>query len=162
MYSDPANTACSADPLVTGEMQLQWFGKPGPRAMIDRHHRTSAPLYHNGRLFVPAEDRVIGVDAYNGTVLWDMTVPNSRRVAAFRDSGHLVAANEALYVAAGDSCLALDPRTGKVLKAHVLPDAGKGFEWGYTARAGDWLIGTGVKRGSIRRDQSHKLTVTET
>ena len=105
MYADPSNTSCSNDRLTAGELQLQWFGRPGPRGLIDRHHRTVAPLAKAGRLFVPGEDRVTGVDAYNGTILWEREIPDSRRVIAFRDSSHLALSDSALYVAAADKCL---------------------------------------------------------
>jgi len=164
-YGTPANTACSGDTVVTGDrtLLLQWFGRPGPRTMIDRHHRTVAPLYKAGRLFVPGEDRVTAVDAYNGTVLWEAEVPNSRRVVAFRDCSYLALAADALYVAAPESCLAFNPQTGKQERAFSLPPFPQGkLEWGYIAAIGDLLLGSGVKPGSSRRQQSHQLTVTET
>ena len=74
MYGDPSNTACSDDHLTGGELQLQWFGRPGPRGLVDRHHRTVAPLSKAGRLIVPGEDRLTGVDAYNGTILWERDI----------------------------------------------------------------------------------------
>ncbi|HYT94083.1 MAG TPA: PQQ-binding-like beta-propeller repeat protein, partial [Gemmataceae bacterium] len=132
MYADAGNTACSGDLLVAGELQIQWFGQPGARPMIDRHHRTAAPLYKQGRLFVPGEDRVIGVDAYNGTILWDRAIPASRRVIVFRDCSYLVTGDEHLYIAAADRCLALDPQTGVEKLVFRLPDSpGTGKrEWG--------------------------------
>ena len=163
MYANPANTACSDDQLVGQELCLQWFGQPGPKAMIDRHHRTAPPVYKNGRLFIPGEDRVTGLDAYNGTILWEKDIPDSRRIAAFRDSSYLVVADEAVYVAAANTCLALDPRNGKLLKSRAVPDDPDGKqEWAYLARSGDLILGSAVKKGSIRREQSHKLTLTET
>lgn len=164
MYADPSNTSCSNDKLVAGAMQIQWFGSPGPRPMIDRHHRTSAPVTKHGRLFIPGEDRLFGVDAYNGTVLWDVTIPDSRRVASFRDASHLALADEALYVAAAGRALALAPATGKTLKEYAIPNdlREKKYDWGYVARVDDLLIGSAVKPGSIRRQQNHIQTVTET
>jgi len=67
LYADAAHTACSGDQL-RGPMALQWFGKPGPRSIIDRHHRPMSSLVKDGRIFVPAIDRIICVDAYNGGV----------------------------------------------------------------------------------------------
>lgn len=164
LYGDAGNSACSRDELVKGELQVQWFGPPGARPMVDRHHRTTSPLYKNGRLFVPGDDRVIGVDAYNGTILWDRAIPQSRRVSVFRDNGYLAVADDALYVAAGNRCLALDPDTGGDRRIFALPpEAGSmKFEWGYVAAQGDLLLGSAVKAGSIRREQSHKATVTTT
>lgn len=100
MYANPANTTCSEDQHVGGEMQLQWFGPPGPRQMLDRHLRTVAPLWKNGRMFIPGDNRVIAVDAYNGTPLWNVEVPDSRRVGAYRDCSYIVAGEDSIYVAA--------------------------------------------------------------
>jgi outer membrane protein assembly factor BamB len=162
MYADPSNTSCSNDALTAGELQLQWFGRPGPRGLIDRHHRTVAPLTKAGRLIVPGEDRVTAVDAYNGTILWERDIPNSRRVIAFRDSSYLALSDSALYVAAADKCVALNPQTGVTERTLALPGRPGKYEWGYVAAAENLLIGSAVKAGSIRREQSHKNTVTET
>jgi outer membrane protein assembly factor BamB len=163
MYADAGNTACSGDTRVAGELQLQWFGAPGARPMIDRHHRTVAPLYKAGRLFVPGEDRVIAVDAYNGTILWDRAFARSRRVIAFRDCSYLALADTHLYVAAADRCLALDPQTGVQQHVFTLPvQDGVKREWGYLAHHGDLLVASAVKHGSSRRDQSLQIDRTET
>src|SRR5262249_38729246 len=140
----------------------QWFGRPGPRGLIDRHHRTVAPLTKAGRLIVPGEDRVTAVDAYNGTILWEREIPNSRRVIAFRDSSYLALSDTALYVAAAEQCLALNPKTAVTQKPIALPELAGKYEWSYLAASDDLLFGTAVKAGSIRREQSHQNTVTET
>ena len=164
MYADAANTVCSSDQHVGGEMMLQWFGRPGPEPMIDRHHRTVAPLWKDGRLFVPANDRVIAVDAYNGTPLWNVEVPESRRVVAFRDCSYMVAADDLLYVAATDRCYALDAQTGQKRATLRVPelDDGKKRDWGYLASVGEMLIGSGTKQGASRREQSLKVDTSVT
>lgn len=40
LYADAANTACSGDRL-RAPVHVQWFGRPRPRNMGDRHHRAS-------------------------------------------------------------------------------------------------------------------------
>jgi outer membrane protein assembly factor BamB len=163
MYADPANTACSGDTIAASEFRVQWFGRPGPRGLIDRHHRTVSPVYKNGRLFVPGEDRVIAVDAYNGSILWEREFPGSRRVIAFRDSSYLALSNKFLYVSAVDRCFALDPQSGAEERTFVVPPEIDGkYEWGYTAAVDGLLLGSAVKRGSIRREQNHKNTLTIT
>lgn len=164
MYADAGNTACSNDERVTGPLAIQWFGEPGARGMIDRHHRTVAPLSKDGRLFVPGEDRVTAVDAYNGTILWEGEFPGSRRVTVFRDCSYLAVGTEHLYVAAPEQCLALNPQTGKRERVFPVP-AGPNDqkqEWGYVAVVGDVLLGSAVKPGSSRRAQSRKIDETET
>ena len=156
MYADAANTVCSQDQHVSGPLDLQWFGPPGPRQMIDRHHRTVAPLFVSGRLFVPGNDRVIAVDGYNGTVLWNRAVPGSRRIGAFRDCSYLAATPDSIYVSTTDRCLRLEGDTGRVLKTFRIPRAadGKPRDWGYLAVVDDTLVGSAVAPGASRRDHS--------
>lgn len=164
MYADSGHTSCSGDERLKGELKIQWFGRPGPRGMIDRHHRTVAPLYTQGRLFVPGEDRVTAVDAYNGTILWDREFPQSRRVVAFRDCSYLVASPTHVYVAAAAQCLAIDPQTGHTDHVYDLPTGARARvqEWGFVDTAGDLVLGSAVKSGSSRRTQSHTVDRTET
>jgi len=164
MYADAGNTACSNDLLVEGKLALQWFGAPGPRGMIDRHHRTVAPLYKHGRMFVPGDDRVVAVDAYNGTILWDQRFPGSRRVVVFRDCSYLLATDDRLWLATAAECLALNPQTGARERSFAVPAGPKGEkrEWGYLGVVGDVLVGSAVKPGSSRRSQSRLIDTTET
>lgn len=157
-YADPGNTACSMDKKVVGPLALQWFGQPGPREMMDRHHRTVAPLWKSGRLIIPGHDRVYGVDSYNGTLLWDVEIKNSKRVGAFRDCSYLVATDDLIYVAAADKCLALKAKTGEQAMTFELPNLADAArrDWGYVACVGELLIGSGVKPGASRREQSAK------
>jgi len=156
-YADPANSACSKDTLVRGELELQWFGRPGPRLMIDRHHRNVPPLYKNGRLFVPADDRVICVDAYNGTRLWEAVVPGSRRLGVFLDSSNLVVDSENLYIAHHDRCSTFDAATGTPGPVLAMPQAVSGADdhWSYVARTGDLLVGSGRIQGASYTETSH-------
>src|SRR5207247_6614993 len=75
-----------------------------------------------------------------------------------------LALDESLYVAAAHRCLAIHPQTGKTEREYTLPvwPGDPKLEWGYLARVGDLLLGSGVKAGSIRRTQTHIATVTET
>ncbi|MDP6356405.1 MAG: PQQ-binding-like beta-propeller repeat protein [Planctomycetota bacterium] len=155
MYANPANTVCSDDTLVRGKLTVQWFGPPGPRQMLDRHHRTVAPLWNNGRLFIPGNDRFFAVDAYNGTVLWNEEIPNSRRVAAFRDSSNMVAVADKLFIAVEDNCLSLEADSGKWSSTFAVPASdGKRYKWGYLASQGDTLFGSATRFGAVRRDHS--------
>jgi outer membrane protein assembly factor BamB len=157
-YADPGNTACSMDERVKGPLALQWFGQPGPREMIDRHHRTVAPLWQAGRLIIPGNDRIFAADAYNGALLWEVEIKNSRRVGAFRDCSYLVATEDLIYVAAEDKCFALDAPTGAKKLTFQVPKAadGKPRDWGYVACVGDLLVGSTTKPGASRREQSFK------
>jgi outer membrane protein assembly factor BamB len=146
-YADTGNSACSSDELVGGPMQLQWFGLPGPGPIVDRHHRANPPLAVNGRLFVPADNRIIAVDAYNGTLLWDVATPKARRLASPRDAGHMAASDERVYAAVDDACWVLDAATGRRVGTfpvlQCVPNTP--HRWGYIATVDDLLLGSGQK-----------------
>ena len=154
MYANAGNTVCSEDLMVGGEMQLQWFGRPGPMQMLDRHHRTIAPVWANGRLFIPGNNRVIGADAYNGTQLWNVEIPDSRRMGAYRDSSYLVASGDSVFVAAGSQCHVYNAQTGQLRRTLKTPPAldEKPREWGFLSVVGDQVFGTTTRAGGIRRD----------
>ncbi|MHC4245021.1 MAG: chitobiase/beta-hexosaminidase C-terminal domain-containing protein, partial [Planctomycetota bacterium] len=83
----------------------------------------------------------------NGTELWQLDVPNSRRIGALKDSGHMLATEEYVYIAVEENCWAVDVVTGAgklILKAPQLDDRYK-HDWGYLNHFGDCLIGTGQK-----------------
>lgn len=155
-YGDAGNTACSGDAMAAGAVDLQWFGQPGPRQMPDRHDKNVAPLYKNGRLFVSGDNHVLAVDAYNGTILWQRDVPDSVRLAAFKNCGNMVATDDRLYVASGSDCLALDAQTGELRGTLSVPVAadGRPNEWGYVAVDSDLLVGSMTRRGGAFRDQT--------
>ncbi len=78
MYADPAATVSSGDRLTGPELSLQWFGPPGAEDLVERHAVAMPPLFKDGRMFVGRfwSDTVQAVDAYNGTNLWKVEVPN--------------------------------------------------------------------------------------
>ncbi len=152
LYANAANTSCSGDSLL-GPMTVQWFGRPGPREMIDRHHRSMSPLYKNGRLFITADAKIITVDAYNGTKLWELNVPGSRRVGALKDCGHIVLADDILAIAVHDSCLAVDTSNGNLRRIWKAPSEGNySGDWGYLSLQGNLCIGTVQKKGASFAD----------
>lgn len=150
-YGDPGNTACSGDEIRPGPMDLQWFGRPGPADMVDRHKKGPAPLFVNGRLFVPGYNYLAALDAYNGFVLWERRIPDSVRVAAFKDSSSFAATDSQVLVAAGDACLVLDAQTGETTRR--IPAVGAQAEkaWGYLATAEGLVIGSVAKPGGSLR-----------
>lgn len=157
--ADPGNTACSGDELVHGPLRIQWFGCPGPRPMADRHHRNVPPLAKDGRLFVPGENRVIAVDAYNGFPLWEREIPNSLRLGAFLDCSNMAVDDRVLYVAAEDACHLLDVTNGEVVHRHTLPQlqADQPRHWAYLATVGGRIIGSARKPGAAYFQQSRAV-----
>ncbi len=154
-YADPGNSACSGDPIEFGPVDIQWFGRPGPRKMVDRHEKNMAPLYKNGRMFVTGDNYIVALDAYNGTILWERDLPESIRLGAFKNCGSMAVGDDFLYIASADTCLALDVKTGETADTYAAPptsDAKTG-EWGYVATVGGLLLGTTAKPGANWRVQ---------
>lgn len=148
LYADAGHTACSNDQLQ-GPMAIQWFGNPGPREMVDRHHRPMASLFKNGQLHITGDDKIITVDGYNGFPLWEMDVPGSRRVGAMKNAGERLLTDDALYVALQAECWVIDPATGKKLRVIPMPRVEESAdEWGYLNGNDAVLIGTGQVSGA--------------
>lgn len=146
LYCDPGHTACSTD-QVQGPLTLQWFGAPGPQHIVDRHHRPMSPLAKDGRVFIPADNRIIAADMYNGTPLWEVDVPRSRRIGAMKDAGQMVLTHDLVYIAAGGKCWGLDVATGRRRLTFAVPNPTGGTpDWGYLNRVGNRLIGSGQKK----------------
>jgi len=142
-YADPGNTACSDDALAFGPFDVLWFGRPGPQFMFERHVKAAAPTCDEGLLFVTGQDYLAGLDAYNGTVLWERHETNTGRMAMLKDCGNLATADRQLYVAAGDGCLVLDGLSGEVRAELAVPGAhDQPSRWGYLAVTGNRLLGT--------------------
>ncbi|MFB0553308.1 MAG: PQQ-binding-like beta-propeller repeat protein, partial [Phycisphaerae bacterium] len=158
IYAEPGNTACSGDEVVMGDMAVQWFGRPGPRYMIDRHHRNVPPLFKDGRLFAPGDCVVFAVDAYNGTIEWKIEVPNSRRLGAFLDCGSMAVDDRVLYVAAEDKCYGFDVRTDRRRITYKMPQLirAEPREWGYVAYSGNILFGSGRRQGASYTETSYE------
>ena len=151
LYGDAGNTACSRDSVSTANLELQWFGAPGPQHIIDRHLRGMGPLARDGYLFVPGNDYLYGVDSFNGTVLWEKPIKSFRRIGVLRGSGSLAVGESFLYAAAGEHCLVLNRTTGKEIRRFHLPRHDNPREWGYLAVHGRTVIGSAVKRGGVYR-----------
>ncbi len=160
LYANASNTASSGDSFVGSELALQWFGEPGPREMLDRHFRTVSPLYKDGYLIVPGNNRLYGVDAYNGFVLWDQVIPESRRVGAMRDAGSMAMLESGVFIASGNRCIQLKKETGEKVKTFSLPEDFRSDEWGFVSLVKDQLLGSSVSSGSIRRELSREA-ITE-
>jgi len=156
--ADPANTACSQDRRVAGPFELQWFGGPGPRQMADRHHRAVAPLCKDGRLFVPGDQVVFAVDAYNGTLLWHHTIPGSRRLGAFLDASNMAVDDHYFYYVDDDVCHVFDVATGQAREPVPMPQlvADGTRHWGYLAVADELIVGSGRKPEAVYTEMSRE------
>jgi len=136
---DIANTASSGDKRTSDTYRILWFGQPGPRVMVDRHWKSMPPLYKKGKLIIPAYERIICSDAYNGARLWDLELKNATRTALLRDAGSLAMGETHLYMAVENKCRKVDLNDGRIADVAVLPE---NREWGYLAIDGDLLYGS--------------------
>jgi len=152
-FANPANTASSGDRRIHANFALQWFGGPGPDLMVDRHLRGPAPLASQGRLFVPGENLLIAVDAYNGTLLWQRELPGSQRYTMPYDAGYLSLSDDTLAVAVQDRCWLVNAESGQVSRQWPAPFPSgitSNLHWGYTVLIGSQLFGTTQKATASR------------
>lgn len=151
MYANAANTTCSNDPYPGADMHALWFGDPGPRPMADRGTRGPAPLYADGRLYVQGDCRLFGMDAYNGTILWELDVPDLRRANVPRGSSNMALSGDTLYATVRERCWVFDGQTGVIRTTYPLPAPAdvKRHDWGYVAAVDHLLYGSAVKKGGL-------------
>ena len=148
-YGRADNSSSSLDDLVRGDLQVAWWGDPGPRPMPDRGNRNPAPLSVDGRLMIQGDRILFGLDAYNGAILWSFSCPEIRRANVTRDSSNMTAAGDRLFVAHGRHCVGIDAQTGARSRRYSVPAAGEqARDWGYVAAEAGLLIGSRVKPGS--------------
>jgi len=133
-FANAGRTSASRDELVRLPLKTLWFGGPGPARMVDRHRFGPIPVYANGRLFVPGQHCVIGMDAYNGREMWSRELPNVGRFPGQDRGASVVADDRCVYVPHGTRCLQLDGDTGETLQTYrppaecKLPQRGAGKE----------------------------------
>ncbi|MEM1070764.1 MAG: PQQ-binding-like beta-propeller repeat protein [Planctomycetota bacterium] len=162
-YGTAANQSFSGETLndvdTTDQLEIRWLGRPGADFGIDRNPRMPAPLAVGGRLFHQGMNRMIALDAFNGTVLWSLEVPQLRRVNIPRDCANWCADEDFVYVAIKDRVWVIDATSGEWVRSMLLPEVDvlasgddevdvKPMDWGYVANTSEVLLGTAVKRGS--------------
>lgn len=159
LYANPANTASTNDSHISANVALQWFGGPGPRRMIDRHLRGPAPLYADGRMFIIGENVIVGVDAYNGTELWECSLPESQRYSMPFDGGYIATNGKSVFAAVKNECWVVNASSGEIERKIPVVSA-KGLNdphWGYLAVDGNALFGSVQKSTASRMDPSRGL-----
>jgi outer membrane protein assembly factor BamB len=144
-YADSANTLCSHDSVVSGELTMLWY-RDYSLPSASRWARAPAPLSDNGILYQACPNGVIAVDAYNGTELWrfeskDLLTSRSGFYMV-RTGGVYCLGDGVLYLRRKAHCLRLDARTGKLLGTISLPDPKAHDFWGYLAYSDGVIYGT--------------------
>ncbi len=150
LYGGPDNSSCSKGDLVAGDLQVLWWGDPGPRPMPDRDPRNPAAETINGRMYVQGDRILFGMDAYNGTILWSVQAPQVRRANMPRDCSNMAAADDYLYVAVSSALVGFNGQTGARELEFLTPPTkdGRTDDWGYVGVTGGLVIGSAVKPGS--------------
>ncbi len=144
-YADPANTLCSADSAISGELTMLWY-RDYSMPSSDRHARGPAPLAENGILYQACPIGIIAVDAFNGHEIWqyklDHLLTSKAGYWPIHTGGLYCLGDGTLFVRTGDKCLCLDARTGKLRRTIALPKTKGGDFWGYLAYSDGVLYGS--------------------
>ncbi len=156
-YANPANTICSNDSLVRGPLEMLWF-RDVDIIMPQRHGRGTAPLYHNGRMFVEGINTLRAVNAYNGRPLWDYTLNN---VLEEYDQDHLMGvsgtqsnfclSDDYVFIHNQEKCFKINAETGEKIAEYKTPNVSNGESgiWGYIAYKNGLLIGTTANENHV-------------
>ena len=154
-YGNASNAAFGGEKLSgvsnTDDLEVQWIGRPGPRAQPDRNGRKPAPLSTGGRLFVQGLNRIITLDAYNGTVLWSRELPEIQRFNMPRDSSNWAANREYLFAAINGECWKWNAGTGELNSRISIPAQSASptsLDWSYLSPHHDRIIGSSVVKDS--------------
>lgn len=152
-YGDSGNTTTSGEALggarCTDDLAVHWFGRPGADFGLDRQSRMPAPLAVNGRLFHQGMQRLVALNAHNGSVLWGLEIPDLMRLNMPRDASNWCADSANLFVAVRERLWVLDAETGEREVALGVPGDDEGMsDWGYVGRAGNYLLGSAVRPDS--------------
>jgi len=147
--ADAGNTMCSGDAIVRAPLGMLWY-QDETLETVDRHGKNVAPLVASGVLLREGIHALKALDAYNGTLLWELKLPGI--LAAYQEGTQIGAAQigstyciaaDVVYVRRDDRCLLLDLYTGKQLAVFTAPKlpGGKRGRWGYIACDGGVLVG---------------------
>ncbi len=140
---DASGNAVAHDDVVAPPRHLQWVGSPRYSRHHDRMASMSALVSTNGRMFyimdegsrisiqLPPKWKLIARDAFNGTVLWKLDIPNWQshlwplKSGPTQLSRRLVSTDDVVYTTLGyDAPLsAIDAATGKTLRVYAGTDA---------------------------------------
>jgi outer membrane protein assembly factor BamB len=152
LYGKPDNSAFGGESLQgvrrREDLQVQWIGRPGARYQPDRNGRKPSPLSIGGRLYLQGLQRIIALDAYNGSILWSLEIPALGRFNMPRDCSNWCADEKYVYLAVAGECWQLDGQSGALVHRFRVPAGGQAgweFHWGYLASTEKLLLGSAVK-----------------
>jgi len=148
-YADAGNTVVGKDSLVKAPLGLLWFGGPANDEILPRHGHGPSPQVIGGRLFIEGPNILRAVDVYTGKLLWDRQITGVGRF--YDNTNHQPGANEigsnyvsaadGVYVITPNTCMKLDPATGRTaMEFHLPADLGSKANWGFITVWDKYLI----------------------
>lgn len=148
-YGDASNTLMSHDTLVRAPLGVLWFGGPAADGSLfyNRHFWGPSMAVIGGRMFLQGEIGMTAVDVYTGRILWQLPLEGEAKYLPGRRGNdfegnlagyNFLAAEDAVYLVYGKSCLKLDPQTGEEINSFKLPNPDD--DWGRVRVIGDKLI----------------------
>ena len=150
--ADASNTRVSRDLLVKAPMGVLWFGGPSHDLILPRHGHGPQPQVIDGRMIIEGVDMIRAIDIYTGRLLWETSLPGvgffynnvAHQPGANASGGNFVSTSDGIYVAYNNTCIRLDPDTGKKVGEFpmpMFPGMKESPRWGYINVAGDYLVG---------------------
>ncbi|MFH1300669.1 MAG: PQQ-binding-like beta-propeller repeat protein [Planctomycetota bacterium] len=133
-YGDASNTLMSRDELVKAPLGVLWFGGPASHGDLfyNRHDWGPSMAVIEGRMFLQGPGKLTAVDVYTGRILWMIPLEETpedspgRRGQSYDGKlvgHHFIALEDSIYlVTSQNTCVRLDPATGKTLAVMKLPD----------------------------------------
>jgi hypothetical protein len=157
---DAGNSLYSGDKIVKGPLGLFWY-EDEEMVNIDRHGKNPAPLFYEGVMLQLGRDAIKGVDAYNGTILWQVELEGvlagmtgGTGVGATASGNSYCIADGVAYVAYKDSCVRLDVFSGEEIGKFELPyDFRRAGTWGYVGVLDGFLVGSVAREDHIVKSQ---------
>lgn len=124
-YHGPDNNPQSTDQLVKGNLQPQFLGGPKFSPMPEQSVVAGGRIYKamghiaHKKNQNPMLNKLIGINAYNGTILWKRDLP----LGFMLHRNTMVATDDALYMGDHESCKVFDGETGKLVREIKIPNS---------------------------------------
>jgi outer membrane protein assembly factor BamB len=169
-YGDASNTLMSRDELVKAPLGVLWFGGPAGHGDLfyNRHDWGPSMAVIEGRMFLQGPGKLTAVDVYTGRILWMIPLEETpedspgRRGQSYDGKlvgHHFIALEDSIYlVTSQNTCVRLDPATGKTLAEMTLPHVDD--RWGRIRIHEDLLL-TSVFRTSKKIGEKYGLLPLE-
>jgi outer membrane protein assembly factor BamB len=157
---DPGNSMCTGEAVIKdGPFRIQWFGRPYAPRSPDRHYVPQTPLFKDGILYYfGMHHDLMGIDAYNGTILWQVEGLAFRYMASHNPSPACCGERKEIFAVSEDKCLQIDGITGQ--KKKTWQGVTDGYDWGYVGVVEGKLIGSSQGKivGSIAAHERRRET----